>query len=86
MLPRITQNEPDWWKPWEVFTADDAEAFWNDTLHECPEDYDQPWFGIVAVRAAEHLVDYHALAAAWTASWWAQCEAYASDGVIPQRP
>lgn len=86
MLPMVKNKEPDWWTPWQEFDFDDAERFWHDLLHECPEAYDEPWFPIIAVRAAELQVCYGELAEAWTDAWWQQCAEFFFDGLVPPPP
>lgn len=86
MRPMIDDVEPDWWSPWEEFTEHDAERFWHDLLHDYPEAYDEPWFPIIAVRAAELQVCYEELAEFWTTTWWAQCWVLAEQGLMPPPP
>jgi hypothetical protein len=80
MIEHISVKEADWWSPYEVFTAEDAKSFWDTMLQECPDAYDEPWFPIIAVAAAEREVNYDLLGVAWTASWWTICDRYAAEG------
>lgn len=79
MQPQILLVEHDWWNHTEVFTAQHARWWWQDALESFPEDYDEPWFPVVAVRGAEELIDYQQLAALWTSTWADLCRVRAAE-------